>query len=131
MVYDVFRLARLIRRQRAYALFVSDFLFCIVSSVCMMILFFNLSYGRMRGYAFLFTIVGFLVWRASVSRLFISFMRSVVAAVNGLLNSAKMRIGLAIKKQMRRIYTANYCKRNIKVKKRKEKENDGKEADSR
>lgn len=60
-----------------------------------------------------------------------SFMRSVVTAVNALLNSAKMRVGLAIKKLMRRIYTANYCKRNIKVIKRKEKENDGKKADSR
>lgn len=136
-VYDVFRLFRLRGKQNAVVLFVCDLAFCIISAVCMLILFFNLSYGKMRGYAFVFVILGFLIWRFTVSRLVMSLMLRLVKMVSRVLNSIKMRVICIIKRIMRRIYTSCYCKRNIKriidfkEVKRKENNNDGKETDSR
>ena len=132
-VYDVFRLTRLMKRKQSiFTVFVSDFVFCIISSLCMTVLFFNLSYGRMRGYAFVLVLVGFYVWRITMGRLFMALMRRAVDLVSGLLNSIKMRVCHAYKKQMRRIYTASYCSRNLKIRiKRKEIKNDGKETDTR
>lgn len=136
-VYDVFRLFRILKKQNAVVLFICDVAFCIISAVCMMIMFFNLSYGRMRAYAFVFALAGFLIWRFTVSRAVMSLMKRLVTAVYNLLNSAKMRVKRFIKRISHRIYTIYYCKKNIKSienlkeVKRKENENDGKEAYTR
>lgn len=132
-VFDVFRLFRLRRKQNAVVLFICDFAFCIICSVVMSVLFFNLSYGRMRAYAFVFALIGFLIWRLTVSRLVMSLMQRIVTAVFRILNLIKMRVYHVLKRITRRIYTRVYCRntvdgvRNLKDFKRKEQENDTKE----
>ncbi|MBQ8895536.1 MAG: spore cortex biosynthesis protein YabQ [Clostridia bacterium] len=128
-VYDIFRLLRLRRKQNALVLFLCDLLFCAIAAVCAMLLFFNLSYGKMRAYSFVLIAFGFMAWRLTVSRFVMSLLNRLLTVVSKILNSIKMRVLGIIKLCSRRIYTAVYCKRAIasarKLKpERKENEND-------
>ncbi len=128
-VYDIFRLFRLRRKQNAALLFVCDVLFCVISAVCLTLLFFNLSHGKMRAYSFLLAALGFLVWRLTVSRVVMHLMLKLVNAVSRILNSIKMRLLGIIRLNARRIYTIHSCRSIIaearKIKpKRKENQND-------
>ena len=135
-VYDVFRLFRLRRKQNAVLLFFCDFAFCVISAVCMSVLFFNLSYGRMRAYSFVFVLIGFLIWRFTVSRFVMSLMLKFITMACRIMNSIKMRVIGVCKHISRRIYTSVYCKRALadarlfmKLK-RKEEENDTEKTDA-
>ena len=113
-VYDVFRLLRLVRRQNAFVVFLCDFIFCVFSAVCLLVLFFNLSYGRVRFYALALAIAGFLVWRFTVSRLVMTLLVKLIKRIKKLLISIKMRISVRLKRLSRRIYTKRYCKKAIR-----------------
>ena len=91
-VYDIFRLARLIREQKGVILFINDFVYSIIAALCMTVLFFNLSYGRMRAFAFAFVIVGFLIWRISVGKIFMLLMSRLIRLIKRILISIKTRI---------------------------------------
>jgi hypothetical protein len=112
-LYDIFRVFRLRRRQNAVTLFVCDLVYCLASTVCMMLLFFNLSYGRMRAYSFALIAFGFLVWRFTVSRVVMSLLLRLFKLTEHILNSIKSRVLFAIALATRRIYTANYCKKTV------------------
>ncbi|MBO5869281.1 MAG: spore cortex biosynthesis protein YabQ [Clostridia bacterium] len=131
-VYDVFRLFRLRRKQNGVLLFVCDFAFCLISAIVMLVLFFNLSYGRMRAYAFVFALIGFLIWRMTASRLVMSLMYKIITATCKVLNLIKMRVCVIVKHILRRIYTIRYCNKTVaKIEvKRKEQKNDRKETGS-
>lgn len=119
VVYDIFRVFRLRRKQNSFVLFICDLVFCLIATVCMLVLFFNLSFGRMRAYAFVFAAAGFLAWRSTVSRLVMTLLLRLIVAIEKLLNSIKMRVSYASKRMSRRIYTSRYCKitvRTIKTK---------------
>ena len=113
-VYDIFRLLRLVRRQNAFVVFLCDFIFCVFSAVCLLVLFFNLSYGRVRFYALALAIAGFLVWRFTVSRLVMTLLVKLIKRIKKLLISIKMRISVRLKRLSRRIYTKRYCKKAIR-----------------
>lgn len=133
-VYDVFRVFRLRRKQKTAVLFVCDFVFSLICTVCMLLLFFNLSYGRMRAYAFACALVGFLIWRFTVSRVFIALVQKLLSFAGRTFNSIKMRVSAIVSRVSRRIYTKFYCRRLVSVarngafiKKRKEIKDDRKE----
>ncbi|MBR5286647.1 MAG: spore cortex biosynthesis protein YabQ [Clostridia bacterium] len=113
-VYDVFRLLRQIRRQNVIFVFIGDFLFCIFSAVCLLILFFNLSYGRVRFYALVLAIVGFMVWRFTVSRLVMTLLLKLIRRIKKFLTSIKMRVDARFLRLMRRIYTKRYCRNAVR-----------------
>ena len=113
-VYDVFRLFRLVRKQNAVIVFISDFIFCIFSAVCLLILFFNLSYGKVRFYALALVIVGFMCWRFTVSRLVMTLLLKLIRRVKKLLTSIKMRVDARFLRLMRRIYTKRYCRNAVR-----------------
>lgn len=113
-VYDVFRLFRLRRKQNFLLLFFCDILFCLFATICFLLLFFNLSYGRMRLYAFALSVIGFLIWRFTVSRFVMMLLLKILMLAEKLLNSIKMRISAKIKRILRYIYTKRYCKTAIK-----------------
>lgn len=113
-VYDLFRIFRLRRRQNAIVLFLCDLLFCAIATVCMLVLFFNLSYGRVRAYAFVFAFFGFLAWRFTVSRAVISLCLRLVSCAERLLHLIKMRLMSLFMRLSRKIYTAFYCKITVK-----------------
>ncbi len=131
-VYDLFRITRLRRKQNSFVLFISDFVYCVISACIMTVLFFNLSYGRMRAYAFAFAIVGFLIWRLTVSKVAILLLNKAIDFVGKLLNSIKIRVTFVLTNIIRRIYTSIYCNISIRnasngcrmLMKRKENENE-------
>lgn len=133
-VYDLFRLFRLRGKQKRVTLFFCDLLFCLIAAVTMLLLFFNLSFGRARAYAFVFCGAGFLIWRLTVSRLVMRLMLRLITFAEKLLNSIKMRLNVLLFKLSRRIYTSNYCRKKLRyvqngfgiLKKRKEIKNDKK-----
>ena len=128
VVYDVFRVTRLRHRQNSVLLFLCDFAFSLIATLAMLLLFFNLSFGKMRAYAFALVALGFLVWRFTVSRLVMGLLIRVLNFADKILNLLKTRLLFASKKASRRIYTYYYCKnavwgiRKMKLK-RKENEN--------
>ena len=108
-VYDIFRITRLRKKQNAVTLFVFDLLFCIIATCSFLLLFFNLTYGRVRVYSFVFALIGFLIWRSTVSCLVIGIILRVIKIAEKLLNSIKMRVRSFVVLASRRIYTGYYC----------------------
>lgn len=113
-VYDVFRLFRMIRKQNRVLLFVFDFIFCVFSAACFLILFFNLSYGRLRMYAFVLAAVGFMLWRFTVSRLIMMLLLKLIKRIKKLLSLIKMRASVKLQRLSRRIYTKRYCRSAVR-----------------
>jgi len=69
-VYEFFRLLHRLHPRATWLIFLEDLLFCLFVTCGLLLLFFNLSYGRMRLYAFVFTGLGFLSWYFTVGKLF-------------------------------------------------------------
>ena len=109
-VYDVFRVFRLRRTQRGIVLFVCDFAFCMVATIAMLLLFFNLSYGKARAYGFLFALLGFLLWRFTVSKIYMALILKIIVLTEKLLTSIKMRVLAVALRLARRTYTEIYCR---------------------
>lgn len=128
-IYDVFRVMRLRKKQNSILLFINDFSFCIIATVFMLLMFFNLSYGRVRAYAFLFVFIGFMVWRYTISRLYMAVISKILEITDKILTSIKIRVSPYVKKASRKIYKT--CRKPFekvkfgrKFKKRKEIENE-------
>lgn len=109
-VYDVFRVFRLRRAQNKILLFFCDFLFCVFAAISMLILFFNLTYGKVRVYSFVFALVGFMLWRVTVSKLFTALVLKIIDIAEKLLNSIKLCVRALISRAVQFIYTKNYCR---------------------
>ncbi len=69
-VYEFFRIFHRLHPRTAWLICIEDLLFACICSVCMMLLFFNLSFGRMRFFAFPGLILGFVIWYFTLGRLF-------------------------------------------------------------
>ena len=113
-VYDVFRVFRLRRKANPAVLFVSDALYSSIVSLSLLLLYFNFTYGRVRVYAFVIALLGFLAWRFTVSRLAIGLCMKLIDLALSNLNSLKMRAVRIIKRASRRIYTDYYCRATVK-----------------
>lgn len=70
LFYEFFRLLHCLHPRATVLIFLEDILFCLGCACGMLLLFFNLSYGRMRMYAFVFAIAGFFVWYFTLGKLF-------------------------------------------------------------
>ena len=112
--YDILRAFRLVGRTRALTLFVLDFSFCLISALLMLVMFYNLTFGRIRAYAFVFMLVGFLIWRFTVGKVFISIVWRIILFVKGILSSVKTRIVAVWQIVARYIHTKSYCRVYIK-----------------
>lgn len=109
-VYDVFRISRLRKKQNFIVLFLCDMAFCGIATVSMLVLFFNLSFGSPRFYAFLFALAGFLAWRFTISRFVMFFIQKLLDLLERILNLIKMRAMSLLKRIYRLIYTKKYCR---------------------
>lgn len=70
LLYEAFRLLHRLHPRATWLIFLEDLLFCLICACGLLLLFFNLSYGRMRFYAFVFMAIGFLLWYFTVGKLF-------------------------------------------------------------
>ena len=77
-----------------------------------MLLFFNLSYGIMRAYAFVIAAVGFWLWRITLGRLY----KKAYVFVDGILNVARIlfrKMRMFVEVQGYRVHTRIYCKISV------------------
>ena len=81
LVYDVFKLFRLLTGAGKFVVFVEDILFCAFCGVCFSVVFYNASRGAMRLYAFLAAIATFSLYYFTVGRLTEKAARKVVSVV--------------------------------------------------
>ncbi len=68
--YEFFRFAHRLHPRAVWLIFLEDLLFSGICLCGMLLLFFNLSFGRMRLYAFIGVPVGFVLWYFTLGRLF-------------------------------------------------------------
>ena len=113
-VYDCFRIARLIKKPNAFVLFLSDVAFSIIAICSFLLLFFNLSFGKVRVYAVAFSLIGFLFWRFTVSRLVVGLTLKIIRKTKALLKLQKSRVAARLRKLSRILYTRYYCKKVVK-----------------
>lgn len=69
-LYEFFRLLHRLHRCALWLIFIDDLLFCMCGTCALALLFFNLSYGQMRLYAFVCVAIGFAVWYFTLGALF-------------------------------------------------------------
>lgn len=69
-LYEFFRLLHRVHPQLSWLIFLEDLLYCLFCTGGMLLLFFNLSFGRMRMYAFVGVALGFAVWYFTLGKLF-------------------------------------------------------------
>ncbi len=113
LIYDILRVFRLGKKQNPLLLFLLDVVYCLLVSVSFSVLFFNLTFGRMRAYGFLFGAAGFWAWRLTVSRLFMLLLIKLRDAVAKFMNSLKIGVQSFITRLVRRVYTKIYCEITI------------------
>lgn len=69
-LYEFFRLLHRLHLRAVWLIFLEDLLFCLCCTCALSLLFFNLSYGQMRLYAFAGVAIGFAVWYVTLGSLF-------------------------------------------------------------
>ncbi len=107
IVYDVFRFFRIGFLRGSVGTFICDIAFCMFATAGMLVLFFNLTNGRIREYAFLFVIFGFLLWRFTAGRVLMLAATAAAGAARALVSKAVLSVRA-------RIYTRIYCKRALR-----------------
>ncbi len=98
LVYDVFRIIRVIYKGGRLKLFFEDVLFCVMASLVFAVFLFNASMGVLRMFAAFGVILGFFAYRFSVGRFTVPLAKRL-----------KMWLVFPIKK------AASYCSLRLSV----------------
>ena len=103
VVYDVFRLVRIILPKNNTVIFFEDILFCMFSTVSFLLLAFNAGSGRIRGFAAFGTLLGFSLYYTTLGKLvykanekIISFVKKTIKKLLSFLVSPIVRISKKI-----------------------------------
>lgn len=80
-LYEFFRLLHSLHPRATWLIFGEDILFSLICTCGMLLIFFNLSYGRMRLYAFVFAAIGFLLWHFTAGKWFRKAVSKATAIV--------------------------------------------------
>ncbi len=113
-VYDVFRVLRLRRKANGLVLFLADFAFCLICTVATLVLFFNLSFGKVRIYAFVFAVLGFLLWRKTVGLLFVTLVGKIIDLIHNIASAVKEYFKKTFRSAGRYLKTKIYCRWVVK-----------------
>lgn len=89
-VYEWFRLLHRSHPRLYILIFFEDLLYCLLCALAMMLLFFNLSYGKMRFYSFLLVIAGFLLWYFLAGKLFRRFLSALHRLLSPVFTGCKL-----------------------------------------
>ncbi|MBR4799027.1 MAG: spore cortex biosynthesis protein YabQ [Clostridia bacterium] len=134
-VYDVFRLFRTGRKPGGVRLFFADLLYCVFVYAAFALLFFNLTHGKVRWFAFAFAAGGFGLWRITVSRLFMPAAGFIIKTLKKALSQALKYIRRTARSLYRAAHSRALCRGDIKKARRgygylkRSKTADGKEKD--
>ncbi len=73
--YEWFRIFHFLHPNAIVLIFIEDIIFSLICALSISLLFFNLSFGKMRFFGFIFTLAGFCLWYFTAGRLFRIFCR--------------------------------------------------------
>lgn len=90
VVYDAFKVKRMLMPQNCVLLFIDDVLFSILFSVYFVFSVFMFNNGIIRWYEYFFCFVGFLAYRLTFSNLLISVFRIIIESVRSFIKKAFM-----------------------------------------
>ncbi len=118
VVYDVFRLVRIVLPKNNTVIFFEDIIFCLFATFSFLLLAFNFGSGRIRGFAAAGTVVGFSLYYSTLGKLvykanerIISFIKRIIKC---LLKAIKKPFVLAFGWMIKKVRKA---KQNYKRKK--------------
>lgn len=87
--YDILRALRKIGLNSFFAVFITDILFCVLSALVTFIFFMARTSGEIRGYVLITEVIGFALFRVTVSRFvlwfftcFFQFVKKVIIYLN-------------------------------------------------
>ncbi len=81
MLYDVFKAYRLCAAPKTFAVAVGDFFYFVICTLFTFCLLMLRTLGQPRGYVFIALAFGFIVWRLSLSTLFVTALRYVFSFI--------------------------------------------------
>lgn len=81
LLYDLFRLDRLIFRRSTAAVVFADVLFWIIAAFAVFCLLLMTTNGQIRGFVLLAVLLGFVIWRLTASRLIDLLRRPLTRAI--------------------------------------------------
>lgn len=91
LIYDVFRLIRVVYTGGRIKLFFEDVLFCIMSSVVFTVFMFNVNMGVIRLFAVVGVLVGFFAYRFSIGLFTVPIARRLKAIFTAPMKRATLR----------------------------------------
>ncbi|MBE6530324.1 MAG: hypothetical protein E7680_07000 [Ruminococcaceae bacterium] len=94
------------RRVAGVFVFLEDFLFCIVSSVCVILLFYEHNNGKIRPLVFLILLAGFLLYWATIGRWVRKFLRFFVKWIRKVISKAFLLVWKPTKRILKAIWKA-------------------------
>lgn len=84
MYSDIFRIIRKVKKHSKVSVFIEDLLFFMVSAFVTFMLLMARCNGEVRGYMILGEVLGFLLFRLTVSRITLPFFYKIISFVAGL-----------------------------------------------
>ncbi len=92
VVYDFFRVLRLIKRHKASIVFIEDFIFIIISSIVLFVFSTEYVRGEIRFFIFLGSLLGFIVYILTVGNFVVNIIRKIVLFTHKVLNKIHTKI---------------------------------------
>jgi len=86
VIYDIFRIIRIILPKTKTIIFFEDILFCLTAAPVMSIFIFNTGYGIVRGFSILGAIIGFSVYYFTVGKIIYRLSNIIINFIRKLLN---------------------------------------------
>lgn len=124
VIYDVFRIIRIILPKTKTIIFFEDILFCLTATPVMSILIFNVGSGIVRGFSIIGAIIGFSIYYFTIgkivyrlSNIIIAFIKKILRLLYHLITAPFVFIGqktyMLSKKVIRLIKFHNKLKKDI------------------
>lgn len=84
-IYDIFKVKRKMFGSCTLILFIDDFIFSFVSAVTFVFFIFILNNGILRWYELFFCIIGFIVYRCTISKLVMPLFEFIIVLIKKLI----------------------------------------------
>lgn len=117
VVYDVFRLIRIILPKNNTIIFFEDILFCMFSTASFLILAFNVGSGRIRGMAAFGTLFGFSLYYSTLGKLVYKANEKIISFIKKMIRRVVSFFAAPIVLLLKKIMSV--YKRKVRERKRK------------
>ena len=92
IVFDIFRVIRIIKKHSSVAVFIEDILFIIFSSICIFIYIMEQARGEIKFFIFFGAFLGFILYIVSVGNFIVNVIKSIVLFIKSILKKIYLKI---------------------------------------